>query len=155
MGFWTITFLIGGALLILMIIFSQLNSKKRAEWFASYRSEIIELLDLDGFHANELFHGRHWLGMNYYTLIALFGRPDHVERIEMKTKSKEILIYNVVNPNTKRNTSNKYVLENHILIKVEVKAPQLTVWEKFRQENPFSETDKATIKNSLKQLQST
>lgn len=131
--FWTIVIV----LIILFILGSVVSQKKRREWKENY---IQFLTGKFGKETAELiFSSSPWIGQSDEEFLAMYGHPNHIEKVEMKTKTKLVLSYATVNGSTNRSTNNKYTFENNFLIKTEIKGGINKVWEAKKQVNPFTE----------------
>lgn len=129
--FWTILI----AVLILLIFTSAAKQKKRKEWTENYFWFLSEKFNEEV--KNMISASGPWIGQTDEEFLAMYGLPNYIEKVEMKTKTKLVLSYATSNGSTKRATNNKYTFENNVLIKTEIKGYIDKVWEAKKQINPF------------------
>lgn len=129
--FWIILIII----LSVIILFAYANYKVRKQWTENYFQFLDEKFGKD---MSEMIKTHEpWISQSDEEFIAMYGKPNHIERVEMKTKTKLIFSYPTKNPSTNRETNNKYTFENNLLSKIEVKGPLSKVWKARNQINPF------------------
>ena len=122
-------------IVVLLIIVGAYNQKKRQEWKDNYYKFLVE--KFGGETMNSIVKSEPWLGQTDAEFLAMYGHPNHIEKIGMKTKTKLVLSFKTINPSTKRETRNKYTFENNVLSKIETKGPMTKIWEESKQVNPF------------------